>query len=134
LEKEAFCGLESELTDKIIRTFYEVYNELGFGFNECVYSRAMAIALTQRGLKVASEVNIPVSFRGQLVGSFRADVVVEGKVVLELKIADQIVNAHEAQLTHYLRASTFEIGFVLSFGAKPQKRRIEFLNTRKRNL
>jgi GxxExxY protein len=85
-------------------------------------------------LEVDSEVAIPVSFRGELVGSFRADLVVEGKVVLELKTAEQISRAHEAQLTHYRRASAMEVGLILNFGESPKFRRIEFKNERKRTL
>jgi len=126
--------MENALTERIISVFYQVYNELGYGFVESVYGRAMAIALKQAGMDVVAEVFIPVNFRGELIGTFRADLVVEGKVVLELKVADQIIKPFEAQLTHYLRASAFEIGMILSFGEAPKFRRIEFLNTRKREF
>jgi GxxExxY protein len=134
VEGQTFVGTEDALTQRIIAVFYQVYNELGSGFIESVYARAMAIALKQAGLEVAPEVFIPVSFRGELIGTFRADLIVEGKVVLEFKIADQIIKAYEAQLTHYLRASTFELGMILSFGETPKVRRIEFLNERKRRF
>ncbi len=113
--------------------FYAVYNELGFGFFEVVYGRAMVVALRQAGLRVETEVAIPVSFRGELIGIFKADIVVEGKVILELKVADQIMKSHQAQLTHYLRSSTLEVGLILNFGESPKARRVEFLNERKRN-
>ena len=129
---EPFVGSEDALTEQIIKIYYEVYNELGFGFLESVYCRAMAIALEQRGLDVASEVAIPVSFRGVLVGSFRADLMVERKVIVEAKTCDQVLKAHEAQLLHYLRASTIEVGLVLIFGEVPRFRRLEFRNERKR--
>ena len=132
--QQQFVGTEDVLTERIIAVFYQVYNELGNGFIESVYGRAMTIALTQAGMDVAAEVFIPVSFRGELIGTFRADLVVEGKVVLELKVADQIIKPYEAQLTHYLRASTFEVGMLLSFGESPKFRRIEFLNARKRQF
>jgi len=134
MERDAFKGTEDVLAEKILKVFYEVYNELGYGFVESVYGRAMAIALAQSGLAVVAEVFIPVSFRGQAIGTFRADLIVEGKVVLEFKIADQIIKAYEAQLTHYLRASSFEVGMILSFGESPRTRRIEFLNDRKRRF
>ncbi len=127
-----FVGLEAALTERIIKVYYEVYNELGFGFLESVYSRSMAIALAQSGLAVESEVWIPVTFRGEAVGSFRADMIVERKVILELKTADAISKAHEAQLTHYLRSTEFEVGLVLNFGETARFRRVEFRNERKR--
>jgi GxxExxY protein len=77
-----FSGSNDPLTEKIIGVFYEVYNELGFVFFESVYREAMRIALGQAGLPVEVEVSVPVSFRGSLVGVFRADLVVDGRVVL----------------------------------------------------
>jgi GxxExxY protein len=112
--------------------FYEVYNELGFGFAEVIYQRAMGKALGQAGFSVGSEVAVPVSFREEVIGIFKADLVVENRIVLELKVADTISKAHEAQLTHYLRASDYEVGLVLCFGDAPRFRRVEFLNSRKR--
>ena len=132
--QQRFVGTEDALTERIIAVFYEIYNELGFGFVESVYCRAMGIALSQNGLAVASEVAIPVAFRGELIGSFRADLVVARRVVRELKIADHIAKPHEAQLTHYLRASNYEVGLILNFGESPRFRRIEFLNERKRKF
>lgn len=129
-----FVGTEDALTEKIIGVFYEVYNELGFGFLESVYCRSLALALEQSGLRVASEVPIAVSFRGELVGSFRADLVVEDKVVLELKTAEMVSKAHIAQLNHYLRACECEVGLVLNFGEAARFRRVEFRNERKQAL
>jgi len=131
LERQAFVGTEDALTEKIIGVFFQVFNELGYGFAESVYCRAMAIALGQSGLEVGSEVAVPVSFRGELVGVFRCDLMVERKVILELKIADQISKAYEAQLLHYLKASPIEVGLILSFGEVPKFRRMEFRNERK---
>jgi GxxExxY protein len=129
--KSAFVGTEDALTERIIGVFYQVFNELGYGFAESVYCRAMAIALTQSGLQVGSEVAVPVSFRGENVGVFRCDLMVERKIILELKIADQISKAYEAQLLHYLKASPVEVGLILSFGETPKFRRMEFRNDRK---
>ena len=134
MEKQPFAGTHDELTERIIKVFYEVYNELGYGFVESVYCRSMAIALTQNGLAVASEVAVPVTFRGELVGTYRADLIVERKVTLEFKKADVITKAHEAQLTHYLRATAIELGLILNFGEAPRIRRVEFLNDRKRQF
>ncbi len=124
-------GTEDVLTEKILKVFYEVYNELGYGFLEAVYERAMEKALRAAGMKVEAQLAVPVSFRGEVIGVFKADLIVEGKVILELKVAEQITKIHEAQLTHYLRASSVEVGLVLNFGQVPRARRIEFLNERK---
>jgi GxxExxY protein len=122
------------LTEKIIGVFYEVYNELGFGFLESVYREAMLIALRQVGLRVGAEVPVPVSFRGSLVGVFRADLVVEERVIVELKTSEGISKAHEAQVLHYLRASAMEVGLVMNFGPDARFRRVEMLNARKKRV
>ena len=114
--------------------FYEVYNELGFGFLESVYREAMRIALAEAGFRVEAEVPVPVSFRGTLVGVFRADMVVDGKIIVELKTAESISKAHEAQVLHYLRASEVEVGLVMNFGAVARFRRIEMRNNRKKRM
>jgi GxxExxY protein len=134
MDRAEFSGHSDLLTEKIIGVFYEVYNELGFGFLESVYREAMRIALGQAGFRVESEVPVPVSFRGALVGVFRADLVVEGRVVVELKTAESISKAHEAQVLHYLRASTIEVGLVMSFGPDAKFRRIELQNARKKRM
>ena len=123
--------LHSELTEKIIGTFYEVYNQLGFGFLESVYQKAMIIALKQTGFEAIAEAPIRVSFRGHEVGSFYADLLVEKRVILELKAARAIESAHEAQILNYLRASDVEVGLLLNFGPRPQVRRLIFDNLRK---
>src|SRR5436305_13713023 len=102
----------AELTEKIIGAFYGVYNELGPGFLESVYQRSMAIALTDLGLKVEVEHAVPVWFRGQLVGDFRADITVEDRVLLELKALRHMDNSTEGQILHYLRATRFEVGLL----------------------
>lgn len=128
-EKRSFK--HGELTEKIIGIFYDVYNELGSGFLEAVYRDAMLIALRQAGLNAEKEVAVPVWFRGFQIGEYRADLVVEGKVILELKAARAIDAKHEAQLLHYLRATEIEVGLLLNFGAKPEFKRHAFDNDRK---
>jgi GxxExxY protein len=122
----------SEVTDKIIGVFYDVYNELGYGFLESTYAEAMAIALEQSGLRAVREVPVPVWFRGEKVGQYFADMVVDKTVLLELKAARTIDRAHEAQLLHYLRATEVEVGLLLNFGLQPQFRRLLFDNERKK--
>jgi GxxExxY protein len=128
------AGLKhGDITDKVIRCFYDVYNELGFGFLESVYHRAMVIALDQAGLKVESRAKVPVYFRGQQVGDFEADILVEGYVILELKAVEALVAAHDAQLLNYLKATDAEVGLLLNFGPKPKFARFVFDNARKRS-
>jgi len=88
----------SELTELIIGVFYDVYNELGFGFLESVYRKSLHLALREKGLEVQAEVAVPVFFRGINVGDFRADLVVNDCILLELKTAETIIIAHEAQV------------------------------------
>jgi GxxExxY protein len=132
--KVEFSGVNDPLTERIIRVFYEVYNELGFGFLESVYREAMRIALCEAGFRVEVEVAVPVSFRGTLVGVFRADIVVDGRIIVELKTAESISKAHEAQVLHYLRASEMEVGLVMNFGPVARFRRIEMGNNRKKRM
>jgi len=121
----------SELTDLIIAVFYDVYNELGFGFLESVYRNSLRLALLDKGLTVEQEVPVTVFFRGQNVGDSRADLVVNGTIFLELKTAEQIVAAHESQVLNYLRSTALELGLILNFGPKPQVRRLLLDNSRK---
>ena len=120
-----------DLTEKIIGVFYEVYNELGHGFLESVYESAMALALSQAGLNVERQSPLQVRFRGAVVGDFRADMLVERAILLELKAGRDLDPSHEAQLLNYLRASEIEIGLLLNFGPKPQFKRLVFENSRK---
>ena len=121
-----------DVTGKIIGTFYDVYNELGYGFLESVYEESLVITLRQAGLTVKRQVSVPVWFRNQNVGEFRADVTVENCVLLELKCAKNLDPAHEAQILHYLKSTDIEIGLLLNFGLKPQFRRLLFDNERKK--
>jgi GxxExxY protein len=120
-----------EVTEKIIGVFYEVYNELGPGFLESVYEQAMLIALSQAGLHVAQQQPITVHFRGQVVGEFRADIVVNSVVIVELKASRAMESAYEAQIMHYLRATNVEIGLLMNFGPKPEFKRFIYDNERK---
>jgi GxxExxY protein len=119
------------LTEKVIGVFYDVYNELGYGFLESVYEESLVIALQQAGLAANRQVPLPVWFRGNRVGEVRADMIVENSVLLELKCARSLEPAHEAQLLHYLKSTEIEIGMLLNFGARPQFRRLIFDNDRK---
>ncbi len=122
----------TELTEKVIGVFYEVYNELGHGFLESVYQKAFEAALKTKGLKAFRKIEVPVWFRKEKVGDFEADMLVEKVVLLELKAVRCLNPAHEAQLLNYLRATDIEIGLLFNFGLKPEFKRLAFDNTRKR--
>jgi GxxExxY protein len=121
----------SELSEMIIGVFYDVYNELGYGFLESVYRNSLQLALLGKGLQIQIEVAVPVFFRAKNVGNFRADMVVNECVLLELKTAEAISVAHEAQLLNYLRATNLEVGLILNFGPKAHVRRLAYDNSRK---
>ena len=112
------------VTQEVIGAFYEVYNELGHGFLEAVYREAMIVALRSKDLIVEREKTVTVEFRGEIVGVFRTDLLVQNCVVVELKCARTIESNHEAQLLNYLKATKFEVGLLLNFGVKPQFRRL----------
>jgi len=121
----------AELTKGIIGCFFDVYNELGFGFIESVYENSLSIALRSKGFEVHQQIAIPVWFRGNQVGDFDADVMVNRLILLELKTARGIDPAHLAQLMNYLKATEIEVGLLLNFGPKPEFKRVVFGNDRK---
>lgn len=116
--------LHSSVTEAIIGGCFAVHSELGSGFLESVYANALAVVLRNAGLTVEREVPYEVFYHGVSVGLYRADLVVESKVVVEVKTARTIDDAHMAQLRNYLRASGLAVGLALSFGAKAQFRRV----------
>jgi GxxExxY protein len=105
-----------ELTEKVIGICFEVSNELGSGFLESVYQKALTIALTQKGLAVEEQVPLKVKFRGQVVGDFYPDILVNSKLILELKSIKSISSEHEAQMTNYLKATGLNVGLIINFG------------------
>lgn len=123
-----------ELTGKIIKSFYKVYNTLGYGFLEKIYHSALIIELTKAGLEVKTKQAINVYYNGEVVGEFEADLVVENKVIIELKAVETLHLAHEAQLINYLRATEIEIGLLLNFGKEPQFKRKFFSNQNKQAI
>lgn len=123
-----------DLTEQIIGAFYNVYNRLGYGFLERVYENAMVIELQMMGLKVEQQMPIKVRYRGHVVGEYCADLVVEDKVIIELKAVSTFLPAHEAQLLNYLKATPYEVGLLLNFGPSPTKKRRVFDNDKKPNL
>ena len=123
-----------DITDLIIRAFYTVYNTLGYGFLEKVYERAMVIELSKLGLKVIAQAPIVVTYDGQPVGDYNADLLVEDCVIVELKAIRTLAPENEAQLLNYLKATIHEVGLLLNFGPKPQIKRKTYDNERKGNL
>ena len=123
--------LHQEITDKILKAFYAVYNVLGYGFLEKVYGNALYIELTKMGLKIVKQQHIKVYYDDQEVGEYFADLLVEDLVIIELKAAEGIVEEHEHQLLNYLKATDKEVGLLLNFGKKPQFKRKIFQNINK---
>jgi GxxExxY protein len=108
-----------DLTKKILEASFEVSNELGAGFLESVYQNALVIALAEKVLKAESQKALCVKFRGKIVGNYIADIVVNDKVILELKSVSSLSNEHQAQLINYLKATGIEVGLLINFG-KPK--------------
>jgi GxxExxY protein len=123
-----------EITRRIVGVFFEVYGELGYGFLESVYRAAMTMALREAGITTEAELELQARFRGRSIGAFRADLLVERAVLVELKAARGIDSGHIAQLLNYLRCTALETGLILNFGPRPQIRRLIFTNDRKTTL
>jgi len=110
----------SEITEKIIGAFYRVYNELGYGFLENVYLNALGIELVNIGLEIEKEREIKVYYQKQIVGKYRADIIVNNMIIVEIKANEFLINENENQLVNYLKATEIEIGLLLNFGSKPE--------------
>ena len=108
--------LYEELTAKALESCFEVAKELGAGFLESVYEKALLIALQEKGLDVKSQFPLSVKFRGHVVGEFYADILLEGKVMIELKAVRTLTPEHQAQLINYLNATGIEVGLLVNFG------------------
>lgn len=123
-----------ELTKSIIGIYYNVYNELGYGFLEKVYHRAMIVELNKNGYEVEHEKKIEVFYKNEVVGTYIPDLIINKSVILELKCVEYLIEAHENQLINYLKATECEVGLVLNFGEDPQFKRKIFTNDlKKRN-
>jgi len=124
--------LHQEITDQIIKCFYKVYNTLGYGFLEKVYEKAFAIELEKSGLKIDVQRPIKVFYEGIDIGNYFADMIVEDKVIIELKAVELLVSEHESQILNYLKATEYEVGLLLNFGKKAEIRRKIFTNNNKK--
>lgn len=109
--------LYEDITGKILEASFEVSNELGNGYLESVYEKALLIALRQKGLTADNQVPLQVKFRGEIVGEFFVDILVENKVLIELKTATALTKENYAQTINYLKATGIEVGLLINFGA-----------------
>jgi GxxExxY protein len=127
-------GKHADITGKIIGAFFKVYNTLGYGFNEKVYENALATELREAGLTAVKHQEIVVYYDSEGVGDYRADIIVNDVVIVELKAARELAEEHEAQLLNYLKATTIEVGLLLNFGVKAEHKRKVYDNERKGSL
>lgn len=119
--------LHRDLTQAIIGAFYAVHSQLGHGFLEAVYANAMAVVLRGAECGVEREVPFDVAFRGATIGRYRADIVVDSKVIVEVKASAALTDIHAKQLRNYLKASGLQVGLVFNFGPKPDFKRVILL-------
>ena len=124
--------LHRDITDNIIKSFYCVYNELGFGFLEKVYENSLFLEFLERGLYCEKQKRIKVFFKGQKVGEYYADLIINNLVIIEIKAAESFAREHELQLVNYLKATDIEVGMLLNFGKKPEFKRKIFTNDKKK--
>lgn len=123
--------LQEEITKKIIKAYYKVYNTLGYGFLEKVYQKALLIELREMGFECQEKAQIKVYYGESQVGDYRADIIVNDSVIIENKAAETLAEEHEFQLINYLKATEIEVGLLLNFGKKPEFKRKIFTNDRK---
>ena len=107
-----------DITHKIIGCAYKVFNQLGFGFLESVYKKAMLIELEKQGLQAEEEKSLKVYYDNQIVGDFNIDLYVENEIIVELKSVENLSKAHEVQLVNYLNGCKKEIGLLINFSPK----------------
>jgi len=120
-----------DLTDKIIKIFYRVYSKLGYGFLEKIYENAMMMELKKEGIPASPQFAIQVSYENEVIGEYFADMLVDHKVIVEVKAAKSLASESEAQLLNYLKATHMEVGLLLNFGPRPGIKRKTFDNWRK---
>ena len=123
----------TDITGKILKAYFNVYNVLGYGFLEKVYENAMLIELRKQGLECEKQKQIDVFYDNQNIGLYFADIIVENKVIIELKAAEELIEEHEAQLVNYIKATDFEVGLLLNFGKEAQFKRKVLTNEFKKH-
>jgi GxxExxY protein len=123
--------LHRDLTKSILKHFFDVYNELGYGFLARVYQNALYYELKSNGFQVEAQKRIKVYYKEIEVGDYFADIIVNDLVILELKAQDYLIEANEFQLINYLKSTSCEVGLLLNFGKKPEFIRKVYQNNRK---
>ncbi len=120
-----------KITESIIKVFYNVYNQLGYGFLEKVYENAMMMDLEEEGFNANAQSPIKVLYNGNIIGEYFADIIADDEVIIEIKATKKLAVEHEAQLLNYLKATRIEVGLLLNFGPKPEIKRKVFDNNKK---
>jgi GxxExxY protein len=115
--------LHKDLTNTVICCFYNVYNKMGFGFLEKVYENALLVEIRKTNFKVVAQLPVSVFYDGELVGEYFSDLLVDDRLIVEIKATKSLMPEHEAQLLNYLKATGKEVGLLLNFGPEPQVRR-----------
>ncbi len=115
-----------ELSKKIIAAAYNVHKELGYGFLEKVYKNALAIELQEEGLNCVVEAPLEVTYRGKVVGEYFADLIIEDKIIVEIKAVTKLDSVHEVQLVNYLKATGQNVGLLINFGQSVEVKRCIF--------
>ncbi|MDD5528561.1 MAG: GxxExxY protein [bacterium] len=133
-DKQDIKFKHKELTAKIIEVFYRVYNRLGYGFLEKVYENAMAIELKREGIPAKVQTPIKVYYDEEIIGEYTADILVDDKIVVEIKAIKKLAEENEAQLLNYLKATNIEVGLLFNFGPEPEIKRRAFDNSRKKDF
>lgn len=129
-----FEGKHSDLTGKILGAFFQIQKEMGFGFSEKVYEAALEVLLKEQGISPVRQKGIHVYYHGCIVGEFKADMIVNDVVLLEIKSVEKLIDAHDAQLLNYLKSTEIEVGLLLNFGREAEFRRKIYDNARKGSL
>jgi GxxExxY protein len=132
--QKKFEGKHSDLTGKILGAFFQVHKDLGFGFSEKVYEAALEVLLKEIGLIPTRQQDIKVYYHGEVVGEYKADMIVNNVVLLELKSVEKLIDAQDAQLLNYLKSTELEVGLLLNFGRQAEFHRKIYDNSRKGSL
>lgn len=123
---------DNELTYEVIGGYRQVYNEMGFGFLESGYTGALAYECTKRGLLVERELSVPLYYDGVAVANYRMDLVIERRLIAEIKACRKRLPEHVKQVLHYVRATDFELALLFNFGPAPEVKRFTMLNGMKK--
>ena len=129
-----FEGKHSDLTGKVLGAFFQIHKEMGFGFSEKVYESTLEVLLRELGMVPERQKEILVYYHGQVVGEYKADMIVNEAVLLEIKSVEKLIDAHDAQLLNYLKSTEFEVGLLLNFGRQAEFHRKIYDNSRKGSL